>query len=688
MALFDGHALGEIAGLIDVAAAAHGDVIGQELQRHDFQNRREQFMGRRDFDDVIGDFPYVPVALGDQRHHDAFARLHFLDVRQRFFVEDAAFRAGGIVRRHDHHRQVLVDEGVGPVLHLPGGITFGVDIGDLLQLERAFESDGEVHAPAEEEEVRGAVQVPAQRFVQRIVGEDGLELAGNPQQFLNQAAGCALIQATVGLAKIHGQDEEGGQLAGEGFGGRHADLGTGVGDDGPGGFTGDHRSHHVADGQRFGAFAFGFALRRQRVGGFARLRNYHGEGAFEPDGIAIAELAAVIDLDGKPRQLFDHELAGESGVPACAAGDDLHLAKARELFRPDIHFIQENAAGLLPHAPQRGIAHGARLLEDLLEHEMLVAALFRHDGVPQNVGDLAVHRVAVEIAQPDAARGEYGHIAVGQEKHVAGVVENGGDVGSDEVLVVPDADHHRRPGARRHDLVGIGARDRGQREHAGNLLHGPAHGFLEVAREVSLDQVRDHFSVRFRLENVAFGLEALFQWQIVLDDSVVHHDHVALAVAMGVGVLFGGTAVSGPAGVADAARPVQRVHADDILQIAQLTLGAANLELIIAAIDGEPSRIVAAVFQPLQPLQNDRHRLAVPDVPDDSTHRDYYRCGGKADREKCDQSKISMRYSSMTGLARTSWAMVSISFRACSGTMPAAMAISKYLPWRTSSMPG
>ena len=56
----------------------------------------------------------------------------------------------------------------------------------------------------------------------------------------------------------------------------------------------------------------------------------------------------------------------------------------------DIHLVEEDAAGLLADAAQRGIADGARLLEDLLEHEMLVAALLRQDGVPQDVGNLAV----------------------------------------------------------------------------------------------------------------------------------------------------------------------------------------------------------------------------------------------------------------------------------------------------------
>ena len=46
----------------------------------------------------------------------------------------------------------FVDEGVGAVLHLAGGVAFGVDVGDLLELEGAFEGDGVVDAAAEEEE--------------------------------------------------------------------------------------------------------------------------------------------------------------------------------------------------------------------------------------------------------------------------------------------------------------------------------------------------------------------------------------------------------------------------------------------------------------------------------------------------------------------------------------------------------
>ena len=80
---------------------------------------------------------------------DAAARLDLLDVAEHL-LEHVVARGDG----HDGH--VLVDERDGAVLHLAGGIALGVDVGDLLQLERALEGDGVVDAAAQVEEVARA----------------------------------------------------------------------------------------------------------------------------------------------------------------------------------------------------------------------------------------------------------------------------------------------------------------------------------------------------------------------------------------------------------------------------------------------------------------------------------------------------------------------------------------------------
>ena len=46
--LFHGDRLGEVAGLVYVAAASHGDVIGEQLQGHDLEGRGQQLRRLRD----------------------------------------------------------------------------------------------------------------------------------------------------------------------------------------------------------------------------------------------------------------------------------------------------------------------------------------------------------------------------------------------------------------------------------------------------------------------------------------------------------------------------------------------------------------------------------------------------------------------------------------------------------------
>ena len=122
-----------------------------------------------------------------------------------------------------------------------------------------------------------------------------------------------------------------GELAGESLGRGHADLRAGVGVDGAGGFARDHRADDVADGQRLRSFGFGFALRGDGVGGLAGLRNHQRDRVRIDDGIAVAPFAGVVHFDRNARQRFDHELAGQPGVPTGAAGDDVDLACSAEL---------------------------------------------------------------------------------------------------------------------------------------------------------------------------------------------------------------------------------------------------------------------------------------------------------------------------------------------------------------------
>ena len=99
------------------------------------------------------------VALDGDGDDAAGAGGDFLDVGEGLLVLEDAGGVGGVLSGDAYYGQGFVDEGVGAVLHLAGGVAFGVDVGDLLELERAFEGDGVVDAAAEEEEVVGVGEV-------------------------------------------------------------------------------------------------------------------------------------------------------------------------------------------------------------------------------------------------------------------------------------------------------------------------------------------------------------------------------------------------------------------------------------------------------------------------------------------------------------------------------------------------
>ena len=297
---------------------------------------------------------------------------------------------------------------------------------------------------------------------------------------------------------------------------------------------------------------------------------------------------------------------------------------------------------------------------------------------------LALDGLSVEIGQLHAVGGDHGEVAIGEKENIARVIENRRHIGGDKVFVVAQADHQRRAVARGHDLVGLVDGNDGHGEDSGEFFHRPADCFFErravaVAsfEKMFLDQVRDDFSIGFSGELVAFFDQLFLQAEIVLDDAVVHDDDLSRAVAMRMSVFFGGTSVRGPTSVANAVAAVERLEADGFFQIAQLAFGAAELQLVPVAGHGNSSRVVTAVLEPPQSLDDDRNHFLLTDIANNATH-----AGTPG-----IQSAREQRNSSITGLVSTSRAIRSTSVCASSRLSPPSSVSSKYFPWRTSSRP-
>ena len=136
-----------------------------------------------------------------------------------------------------------------------------------------------------------------------------------------------------------------------------------------------------------------------------------------------------------------------------------------------------------------------------------------------------------------------------------------------------------------------------------------------------LDEVGDDLGVGLGDEGVALGDELVLEREVVFDDAVVDDDEGAGAVAVGVGVLFGGAAVGGPAGVADAEGAVDGVEsARTASRLRSLPGARRSSRPLGAAGDGDAGGVVAAVFEAAQAFNDDGDAGLGADVTDNSAH--------------------------------------------------------------------
>ena len=127
-------------------------------------------------------------------------------------------------------------------------------------------------------------------------------------------------------------------------------------------------------------------------------------------------------------------------MPGGSAGGDGDLGGVAEVVLGDGHVGEEDVPGVGGDAAEDGVADGAGLLVDFLEHEVLVAGLFGLHGVPGDARDFEGEGRAIEVGEGDAGGSEDGDFAVGEEMDVAGVVEDAGDVGGEEIFALADAE--------------------------------------------------------------------------------------------------------------------------------------------------------------------------------------------------------------------------------------------------------
>jgi len=108
-----------------------------------------------------------------------------------------------------------------------------MNVANLLELEGAFEGDGVMDAAAKEEEVAGVLEDFGELAALVVYRAENLfKLGGETGEFGDVVEGLGVGNGAADLGEVEGEDEERGELGGEGFGAGDTDLRAGVGGDG------------------------------------------------------------------------------------------------------------------------------------------------------------------------------------------------------------------------------------------------------------------------------------------------------------------------------------------------------------------------------------------------------------------------------------------------------------------------
>ena len=316
-----------------------------------------------------------------------------------------------------------------------------MDIGDLLELQRALQAHGIVQIAADEED----------GVVVEILGGEVLDIGGLGQDGLHLLRnGIGLLQNGLIFLRLHGaqhvrqiqpQQIQHRQLGGIGLGGGHGDLRASPGVEHIVGLTGDGGAHHVDDGQSAAAQTLGLPHGGHGVQGLAGLADDDDQGLGVHQRVAVAELRGQKHLHRPAQQPLQVVLAHHAHMVGRAAGDDVDLVEVPDLPGGELQIIQRHVA--VPDAGEHGLAEGLRLLHDLLEHEVGVAALFRRGHVPGHMLMLLLHRLEHIVVDLDAVGGDDGDLTVVHIGDVPGVLDHGRHIRGQEVEPVAIAQDQR-----------------------------------------------------------------------------------------------------------------------------------------------------------------------------------------------------------------------------------------------------
>ena len=193
----------------------------------------------------------------------------------------------------------------------------------------------------------------------------------------------------------------------------------------------------------------------ESIGGFTALADGDDHILLVNQGIAVTKFTGILHLDRQAGNILEQVLSDQSRVPRGSASDN---DDPPCLQQPGHNIVQSAQMQVLqpgPYPSPESILYGARLLKDLLQHEMFKAVFFNGPYIKTQFLDIGNQCVIADGLQHKFIFTDNGNIVIIQVNDAFGILYNRGRIGCKKILIFPYAYHQRAPFPRGNEFIGF-----------------------------------------------------------------------------------------------------------------------------------------------------------------------------------------------------------------------------------------
>src|SRR5215204_500290 len=121
---------------------------------------------------------------------------------------------------------------------------------------------------------------------------------------------------------------------------------------------------------------FGFFNGHDRISRFTTLRNRNDNVSLMNHGISITEFGRIFHFYRRPAQFLHDIFCNQPSMPASTTGDNDDPVCIFELLYMILHTSHRDGSRIRIKASSQTVKYGIGLLEDFLEHEMVITTFF------------------------------------------------------------------------------------------------------------------------------------------------------------------------------------------------------------------------------------------------------------------------------------------------------------------------